>query len=63
MFEVGQEVICKIYGEGVVSSVIEDKNEIYPVEVDFLNDEWECYTKDGRKYSDDVEPSLSLIGE
>ena len=61
MFKVGQKVICKQYGEGVVDNV--DAGEIYPVEVEFPNGEWDCYTEDGKLcYLDDV-PSLSVIEE
>lgn len=63
MFVADQKVFCKILGEGVVSKVIEDIHRTYPVEVDFLNGEWECYTKDGRQYSYEGEPSLSVIEE
>ena len=63
MFKVGQKVFCKVCGEGVVTKVIEYKHRTYPVEVDFLNGEWECYTGDGRQYSDEGEPSLSVIEE
>ena len=61
MFKVGQKVICKKYGEGVVNCV--DVGEIYPVDVDFITGEWDCYTEDGKLcYLDDV-PSLSVIEE
>ena len=61
MFKVGQKVHCETYGEGVVDGI--DEDGAYPVEVDFLNGEWECYKRDGRQYSDDDEPSLSVIEE
>ena len=62
MFTVGQKVICKMNGEGVVEGV--DEYEVYPVNVDFLNGEWDCYTDDGKLYEDDDgEPSLSVIEE
>ena len=63
MFKVDQKVICKVYCEGVVSKVVGDIHRTYPVEVDFLNGEWECYKRDGRQYSDEYEPSLSVIEE
>ena len=59
MFKVGQKVICKVFGEGVVIEV-EDMHT-YPVEVDFLSGEWECYTSYGELRFNDVEPSLSVI--
>ena len=58
MFEVGQKVICKVYGEGVVDGV--DDDETYAVCVEFIGG-WACYTKDGKLYEDDAEPSLSVI--
>ena len=61
MFKVGQKVICKVYGEGEVTEV--DDMHTYPVEVDFLNGEWECYTSDGEMYFKDIEPSLTVIEE
>ena len=61
MFKVGQKVICKVHGEGVVTKV-EDMHT-YPVEVDFLSGEWECYTSDGKWNFNDIEPSLSVIKE
>ena len=68
MFKVGQKVICKVYGEGVVDSV--DAGETYPVEVEFPNGKWDRYTVDGKLYEDedelyetDDEPSLSVIEE
>ena len=62
MFVVGQKVFCKVHGEGVVTKVV-DIHRTFPVEVDFLNGEWEFYTKDGRQCSDGIEPSLSVIEE
>ena len=62
MFVVDQKVFCKVHGEGVVTKVV-DIHRTFPVEVDFLNGEWEFYTKDGRPYSDEDEPSLSVIEE
>ena len=61
MFKVGQRVICKVHGEGVVSCV--DVGEIYPVDVDFITGESDLYTSDGKLYEDDDEPSLSVIEE
>ncbi len=62
MFVVDQKVFCKVHGEGVVTKVV-DIHRTFPVEVDFLNGEWEFYTKDGRQCSDGIEPSLSVIEE
>ena len=61
MFTVGQEVICKKYGEGVVEGI--DEDGAYPVDVDFIGGEWDCYTEGGKLYGDDDEPSLSVIEE
>ena len=62
MFKVGQKVICKKYGEGVVYSV-RDENQTYPVVVKFTRGVWDSYTDDGRWFEDDDEPSLSVIEE
>ena len=59
MFKVGQKVICKVHGEGVVVDVWDD--QIYPVDVEFLKGGWEDYTVDGKLYEVDDEPSLSVI--
>ena len=61
MFKVGQKVICKQYGEGVVYSVNEDR--IYPVIMKFNSGVWDSYTEEGKLYEDDDEPSLSVIKE
>ena len=62
MFVVGQKVRCTTHGEGVVT-VIEEQGT-YPVEVDFANGEWDCYTEDGEMFGgDDDEPSLFVIEE
>ena len=63
MFKVGQNVICKVCREGVVTKVIEDIHRTHPIEVDFLKGGWACYTKDGKLFEDDDEPSLSVIEE
>ena len=59
MFKVGDKVICKIYGEGEVTEVL--NGYTYPVDVTFLSGEWEIYKEDGKLYEDDDEPSLSVI--
>ena len=61
MFKVGQKVICKVHGEGVVSDVWDD--QAYPVDVEFLKGGWEDYTVDGKLYENDDKPSLSVIEE
>ena len=61
MFKVGQKVICKQYGEGVVEGT--DEDGAYPVDVEFISGEWDCYTEDGKLYKDDDKPSLSVIEE
>ena len=63
MFKVGQKVICKEYGEGVVVDVWVDVYQTYPVDVEFLKGGWEDYTTDGKLYEADDEPSLSVIEE
>ena len=63
MFVADQKVFCKVHGEGVVTKVIEDIHRTYPVDVDFLKGGWACYTKDGKLFDDDDEPSLSVIEE
>ena len=61
MFKVGQKVICKQYGEGVVSCT--DFGKSYPVDVDFITGESDAYTSDGKLYEDDDEQSLTVIEE
>ena len=61
MFKVGQKVICKQYGEGVVTG--SDEDGAYPVDVGFITGEWDSYTEDGKFCEIDDEPSLSVIGE
>lgn len=61
MFKVGQRVICKKHGEGVVSLVWDEGT--YPVDVEFLKGGWEDYTVDGKLHEVDDEPSLSVIEE
>ena len=59
MFKVGQKVICKVYGEGVVDGV--DVGKSYPVAVEFTSGEWDFYMEDGKLCYLDDEPSLSVI--
>ena len=61
MFKVGQKVICKVFGEGVVTEV--DFRTVYPIEVSFLSGDFECYTEGGKMYEYDYEPRLSVIEE
>ena len=61
MFKVGQKVICKVHGEGVVTGT--DEGWTYSVDVEFVGGAWDCYTEDGKLYEDDTEPSLSVIEE
>ena len=60
MFKVGQKVICKKHGEGVVYYV--DDSETYAVCVELIGG-WASYTKDGKRYEGEDEPSLSVIEE
>ncbi len=62
MFKVGQKVICKQYGEGVVSGVCNEYHD-YPVVVEFLKGGLEDYTADGKLDEYDDKPSLSVIEE
>ena len=62
MFKVGQKVWCKSLGEGVVTNIL-DEYWNFPVDVEFTSGEWDCYTKDGKWYETDDEPSLSVIEE
>lgn len=62
MFNEDQKVLCTTHGEGVVI-VVDGSVDSFPVEVEFTNGKWECYTKDGKLYEKDDEPSLSVIGE
>ena len=61
MFKVGQKVRCDMFGEGVVEGTDEDGT--YPVDVNFVSGEWDCYTEDGKLCYLDDEPSLSVIKE
>ncbi len=61
MFKVGQKVICKVHGEGVVTEV--EATPPYRIEVDFLSGDFECYTEGGKMYEYDEEPRLSVIEE
>ena len=61
MLKVGQKVVCKTHGEGVVTGIDEDGT--YPVDVEFIGGKLGCYTGDGKLYEDDDEPSLSVIEE
>ena len=63
MFKVGQKVICKVYGEGVVISVDDEPGEVYPVDVEFAVGGRNCYTEDGKLWVLDDEPSLTVIEE
>ena len=60
MFKVGQKVICKVHGEGVVTGT--DEGGTYSVDAEFVG-AWDCYTEEGKRYEDDDEPSLSVIEE
>ena len=59
MFKVGQKVVCKVFGEGVVTEV--DFRTVYRIEVSFLSGKFESYTEDGKMYEYDDEPRLSVI--
>ena len=59
MFKVGDKVVCKVFGEGVVEGT--DEDGAYTVDVGFISGDFECYTEDGKMYKYDDEPSLSVI--
>ena len=59
MFKVGQKVVCKVFGEGVVTEV--DFRTVYRIEVSFLSGEFESYTEEAKMYEYDDEPRLSVI--
>ena len=40
-----------------------DEDGTYPVDVEFIGGEWDCYTEDGKMFETDDEPSLSVIKE
>ena len=63
MFEVGQKVICKVHGKGVVTDVGISMSESHPVFVQFISGWWDCYTEDGMIHEEDDEPRLSVIEE
>ena len=62
MFVVGQKVRCTTRGEGVVIAV-DGRVGSFPVEVEFIGGKWDCYTKGGKLYEKDDEPSLSVMEE
>ena len=55
MFEVSQEVVCFLYGEGVVISI---DGKGYLVSVEFTDGSSSTYTKEGRCYENHKAPSL-----
>ena len=59
MFKVGDKVVCKVFGEGVVTEV--DFRTVYRIKVSFLSGVSEPYTEDGKMYEYDDEPRLSVI--
>ena len=63
MSTVDQKVVCKTYGEGVVLRVNDYVNETYPIAVELISGGWNTYTEDGKLWSADAEPSLSVIEE
>ena len=58
-FKVGDEVVSKKNGKGIVSYFKEVKEEVYPMVVHFEGHS-ESYTFDGRNYSFDKLPDLEL---
>ena len=49
MFKVGQEVWCLVHGKGSAVHITEnDEDYGYPVIVNFENERYDGYTKDGR---------------
>ena len=60
MFTVGQEVFSPNYGKGVVTAIDEDALK-YPVEVTFYGGYVEWFTKEGRQFIMEDQPSLVKV--
>ncbi len=58
MFKVGQKVICKEYGDGVVTAT-SDACEDYPIEVRFADGHYESYTLEGKLFENTQETHLT----
>lgn len=56
--KVGDKVFSVRKGWGVVNN--RDEMEVYPIGVEYSDEEEQEYTKDGRLYSDDLFPELYL---
>ena len=54
MFKVGQKVWCLIYGQGVVTEEVREKNslEVYNVVVRFTDERLVSYTSDGKYHTE-----------
>ena len=58
--KVGDKVYDVIVGYGIVKAISEDKEDEYPIEVCFDNEDTDTYGFDGRRYTSDNNPSLFL---
>ena len=58
-FKEGDQVECITKGKGTVSEVY-NENGMYPIKVTFNNGLSYNYTLDGKTYSSDIRPSLTL---
>ena len=56
MFEVGQEVVCFVRGDGVVAEIKD--SETYRVRVRFINGSTGTYTVCGKLFTNQTTPSL-----
>jgi len=54
--EIGEEVCCVIMGKGEIACT--NKRGSYPIEVSFLNNKKDSYTKEGLRHLNDPKPSL-----
>ena len=57
MFTVGQEVFSPNYGNGVVTR-IDEEALFYPVQVTFHDGSVEEFTRSGKEFISEVQPSL-----
>ena len=60
MFTVGQEVFSPNYGKGVVTR-IDGESLLYPVEVTFHDGSVEGFTRSGKEFISEDQPSLVKV--